>query len=167
MLHEGALVLVGGGGSLKKIVRYGVHPPHAPHYRKPWHISIGITHRQKQPSGGALQRRCPLEISQKQQENTYARASLLIKRLWHRCPPVNSVKSPRAPFYSTPVLSGSCFYTKAKSSLIFSLISSMRNCKTKLWKKMKIRAERKGKWMQATFRRLFLRNILFLLLFKS
>ena len=140
------------------------------------HISIGITHRQKQLSRGALQKRANFTKTtgkhscQSLSFNKAAGfrpATLLKKRLRHKHPPVNSVKSPRTPsFYRTPVVSGGCFYTKTKSSLIFSLISSMRNCKTKLWKEMEIRAGRKGEiWMQATFRSLFLRNIFFPLLF--
>ena len=42
------------------------------------------------------------EISQKLQENTYARVSfcnLIKKRLWHRCFPVNFVKFLRTPFF--------------------------------------------------------------------
>ena len=166
MLHEGALVLVGGGVFEKNCKIWGASPPMPPTIGNP-----GI-YQSESPTdrSSRLEVLCKRGVPWKFHKNnrkTPMPEPLLIKRLRHRCPPVNSVKSPRAPFYSTPVLSGSCFYTKAKSSLIFSLISSMRNCKTKLWKKMKIRAERKGKWMQATFRRLFLRNILFLLLFKS
>ena len=39
-----------------------------------------------------------LEISQNSQENTYARVSFLIKRLWHRCFPMNFAKFLRTPF---------------------------------------------------------------------
>ena len=39
-----------------------------------------------------------LEISQNSQENACARVSLLKKRLWHRCFPVNFVKFLRTPF---------------------------------------------------------------------
>ena len=51
----------------------------------------------------ALIQRCSvkkvfLEISQNSHANTCARVSLLKKRLWHRCFPVNFVKSLRTPF---------------------------------------------------------------------
>ena len=39
-----------------------------------------------------------LEISQNSQENTCARVSFLIKRLWHRCFPMNFAKFLRTPF---------------------------------------------------------------------
>ena len=48
-----------------------------------------------------------LEISQNSQENTRARVSFLIKRLWHRCFPVNLVKFLRAPFLQNT--SSGCF----------------------------------------------------------
>ena len=143
------------------------------------HMVIGITHRQKQSPRGALQKGAPGNFTRTTGKHpcqslsfnkTAGRrpASLLEKRRQHWRPLVNSVKSPRTPsFYRTPTMvSGGCFYTKTKSSLIFSLISSMRNCKTKLWKEMEVRARRKGEiWMQATFRSLFLRNVFFLLFF--
>ena len=44
-----------------------------------------------------------LEISQNSQENTCARVSFLIKRLWHRCFPVNFVKFLRTPFFTEPL----------------------------------------------------------------
>ena len=54
----------------------------------------------------AVARRCSvkkvfLEISQNSQENTCVRpATLLKKRLWHRCFPVNFVKFLRTPFFT-------------------------------------------------------------------
>ena len=39
-----------------------------------------------------------LEISQNSRENTFARVSLLKKRLWHTCLPVNFAKFLRTPF---------------------------------------------------------------------
>ena len=140
---------------------------------------IGITHRQKQSPRGALQKGAPGNFTRTTGKHSCQGLSfnksvggrpttLLKKRRQDRRPPVNSVKSPRTlSFYRTPTMvSCGCFYTKTKSSLIFSLISSMRNCKTKLWKEMEVRARRKGEiWMQATFRSLFLRNVFFLLFF--
>ena len=66
-------------------------------------------------------------------------------------------------FCETPIntlslnnISGGCFHTEIKNSLIFSVISSMHNCKTKLWKEMEIRVGRKGKiWMQVTLQVFF------------
>ena len=48
-----------------------------------------------------------LEISQNSQENTCARVSFLIKRLWHRCFPVNLV-SKNTFSYRTPPVAASC-----------------------------------------------------------
>ena len=58
-------------------------------------------------TGGSLQEKVFLEISQNSQENTCARVSILIKlqpatllkyRLWHRCFPVDFGKFLRTPF---------------------------------------------------------------------
>ena len=53
-------------------------------------------------SGGVVLKKVCLKISQSSQENTCARVSFLItllkKRLWHRCFPVNFVKFLRTPF---------------------------------------------------------------------
>ena len=54
--------------------------------------------------GGVLEKKVFLRISQNSQENTCARvsglrpATLLKKRLWHRCFPANFVKLSRTPF---------------------------------------------------------------------
>ena len=48
-----------------------------------------------------------LEISQNSQENTCTRVCFLIKKLWHRCFPVNFAKFLRTPFYRT--LLDDCF----------------------------------------------------------
>ena len=45
-----------------------------------------------------------LEISQNSQENTCARASLLIKRLWHRCFPLSFAKVLRTSFFHRTAL---------------------------------------------------------------
>ena len=48
----------------------------------------------------------PLEILQNSQEDTFSglsTATLLKKRLWHRCFPVNFAKLLRTPFYRTPL----------------------------------------------------------------
>ena len=68
---------------------------------------------------GVLWKKVFLEISQNSQENTCARvlfnkvaglrpATLLKKRLCHRCFPVNFVKYLRTPFYRTPL--DDCFW---------------------------------------------------------
>ena len=69
---------------------------------------------------GVLWKKVFLEISQNSQENTCARVSFLIKhlclgpatllkkRLWHRCFFVNFVKFLRIAFYRTPL--DDCFY---------------------------------------------------------
>ena len=68
-----------------------------------------------------------LEISQNPQENTCARVSVIIKfeglrpatllkkRLWRRCFPVNFVKFLRTPFYRTPL--EDCFFLPSISCL--------------------------------------------------
>ena len=53
----------------------------------------------------AVARMCPvkkvfLEMSQNSQENTCVRISLLKKRLWHRCFPMNFVTFLRTPFFT-------------------------------------------------------------------
>ena len=72
-------------------------------------ISVGV-------EAEAVVQRCSvkkvfLEISQNSQENTCARVSFLItllkKRLWHRCFPVNFAKFLRTPFLQNT--SGGCF----------------------------------------------------------
>ena len=64
-----------------------------------------------------------LKISQNSQENTCARkrlrpATLLKKRPWHRCFPVNFVKILRTPFYRTPLVAASAFFQQRKAQLI-------------------------------------------------
>ena len=59
-------------------------------------------------TGGVLKKRCCikkvyLQISQKSQENICARASFLIKRLWHRCLPMDFAEFLRTYFFqNTP-----------------------------------------------------------------
>ena len=49
-----------------------------------------------------------LKISQNSQENTCARVSFLINRLWKRCFPVNFVKFLRTPYFCrTPLVTAS------------------------------------------------------------
>ena len=86
---------------------------------------------QKQsPRGGCYVKEVFLEISQYSQENTCARVSFLItllaapatllkKRLWHRCFPVNFEKFIRTPFLQNT--SGGCFWTWANFKLVISL----------------------------------------------
>ena len=57
----------------------------------------------RKKTGEAVVQRCSvkkvfLEISQNSQENTCAR-DFIKKSLWHRCFPVNFVKSLRTPFF--------------------------------------------------------------------
>ena len=85
-------------------------------YRNPgifWYTLTGISVDPTEAAGGVLWEKVFLEISQNSQENTCARdssliklqavtglrpATLLKKRLWHRCFSVNFVKFPRTPF---------------------------------------------------------------------
>ena len=62
---------------------------------------IIILHVQKQPPEMFCKKKLLLEISPSSQENTCARVSfgtLLKRRLWHRCFPVNLAKFLRTPF---------------------------------------------------------------------
>ena len=55
--------------------------------------------RAEAATGGVLQKKVFLEISQKSQENTCAKDTFLIKKsVWRRCFPVNFVKFLRIPF---------------------------------------------------------------------
>ena len=61
---------------------------------------------------GTVARRCSvkkmfLKILQNSQENTCIRVSLLKKRLWHWCFPVNFVKYLRTHFCRTPLVAAS------------------------------------------------------------
>ena len=61
---------------------------------------------------GTVARRCSvkkmfLKILQNSQENTCTRVSLLKKRPWHWCFPVNFVKYLRTHFYRTPLVAAS------------------------------------------------------------
>ena len=65
-----------------------------------------------------------LKISQNSQENTCARkrlrpATLLKKRTWHRCFPVNFVKFLITSFYRTPFVAASAFFQQRKAQLIW------------------------------------------------
>ena len=66
-------------------------------------------------TGGVLQKKVFLEISQNSQENTCARGvnrvagpPLLKERLWHMCYPVSFAKFLRTPFLTEHL--GGCFY---------------------------------------------------------
>ena len=71
----------------------------------------------RKKTGEAVVQRCSvkkvfLEISQNSQENTCAR-DFIKKSLWHRCFPVNFVKSLRTPFFhKTPLVAPSETGTK-------------------------------------------------------
>ena len=57
-----------------------------------------------------------LQISQKSQENTCSRASFLIKRLWHRCLPMDFAEFLRTYFFRT--LLDDCFLVEKMKSHI-------------------------------------------------
>ena len=64
-----------------------------------------------------------LKTSQNSQENACARKrprppTLLKKRPWHRCFPVNFVKFLRTPFYRTPLVAVSAFFQQISVNLV-------------------------------------------------
>ena len=88
--------------------------------RKYWQFFKLFIEKTRAATGGVLLKKVFLKISKNSQENTYAwglrPATLIKKRIWHRCIPVNFAK-----FLSTPFLQntpGGCFWREQENPIM-------------------------------------------------